>query len=512
MTEGSPDPVLRGQDLALDGDAAALWDGDAVIGNALLDGTSVADEASRPPTPGGDLCRLTFCGPATSVELAVPVHVPLIDLLPALVGHLKDNLPDAGLEHGGWVLQRLGEQPLREELSVAALGLHDGDVVHLRPRSGQLPPVDFDDLIDGIASGIAQRPDRWRPDMSRTLLAWLVGLPLAAGAVLLAGHPGPVAAGIAAVLTLLLFAFTAAASRGLGQLATARMMGAAAIVYAAVAGGQLPLLYAQTARLLAQPGPGPMLLAGGAAAAGAAVVAAMLIGGRDPVFTGVTFATVLVAVGGAVAAFGRVGFVDVAAVMLALVMPLGAAIPVLSFRLARMRLDPTPTTPEELQEDLDPVPGAHVMERTRLTDRYMSAIYWAIAAMAGTCLTVLGFAAGWPAHLVAIDAIVLILLHARSLGAARLRLAAIIPASLGAAVLVTVAGLHGGAHTWLALLGGVIMATVLLWTAERTLPGRRLVPYWGRAGDLLQSLTAVALIPAVLWLLNAYQFVRSLHS
>jgi type VII secretion integral membrane protein EccD len=509
MTEGSPDPVPHGQDLALDGDSTAVWDGDAVIGNALLDGASAADEASRPPTPGGDLCRLTFCGPATSVELAVPVHVPLIDLLPALVGHLKDNLPDAGLEHGGWVLQRLGEQPLREELSVAALGLHDGDVVHLRPRSGQLPPVDFDDLIDGIASGIAQRPDRWRPDMSRTLLAWLVGLPLAAGAALLAGHPGMIAAGIAAVLAVLLLACTAAASRGLGQLATARMMGAAAIVYAAVAGGQLPLFHAQT--VLAQPGPGPALLAGGAAAAGAAVVAAMLIGGRDPVFTGVTFATVLVAVGGVVAAFGRVSFVDAAAVMLALVMPLGAAVPVLSFRLARMRLDPTPTTPEELQEDLDPVPGDHVLERTRLADRYMSAIYWAIAAVAGTCLAVLGFGAGWRAHLVAIDAIVLILLHARSLGAARLRLAAIIPASLGAAVLVTVAGLRGGAHTWLALMGGVIMATVLLWTAERTLPGRRLVPYWGRAGDLLQSLTAVALIPAVLWLLNAYQFVRSLH-
>jgi hypothetical protein len=61
------------------------------------------------------------------------------------------------------------------------------------------------------------------------------------------------------------------------------------------------------------------------------------------------------------------------------------------------------------------------------------------------------------------------------------------------------------------VLAGVITTTVLLCVAERTLPGRRLVPHWGRAGDLLESLAALALIPAVLWLLNAFQLVRSLH-
>jgi type VII secretion integral membrane protein EccD len=477
----------------------------------LLEGGAAAPEDRRPPAPGGDLCRLTFCGPATNVELAVPAHVPLIDLMPALVGHLNDNLPDAGLEHGGWVMQRLGEKPLREELSVTALGLHDGDVVHLRPRADQLPPLDFDDLIDGVASGIAQRPDRWRPDMSRTLLAWLAAVPLAAGAALLAGHPGAVAAAAAAALCLLLLAFAAAASRGLGELATARTLGIAAVVYAAIAGEQLPLLFERPATLLGQVAAAPSLLAGGAAAAGATLLAAMLVGGRDPVFTGLTAVTVLAATGGAVAAIARLGPVAIAGVLLALMMPLGVVVPVLSFRLTRMRLDPTPTTPEELQQDLDPVPGEHVLERTRMADCYMGAIYWAMAGVAGTSLTVLGLAAGWRAHLVAIDAIVLMLLHSRSKVAARHRLAAVLPASLGAAILVTVAGLHGGSRTWLAVLAGVITTTVLLCVAERTLPGRRLVPHWGRAGDLLESLAALALIPAVLWLLNAFQLVRSLH-
>ena len=147
-------------------------------------------EQARQPALTDDLCRLTLCGPTASAELAVPAHVPLIDLLPALVGHLGDGLADAGLEHGGWVLQRLGDPPLREELSVAALGLRDGDVVHLRPRADQLPPLDFDDLIDGIATGISARPDRWQPDMSRRLLAGLLAVPLAAGIALLASHLG----------------------------------------------------------------------------------------------------------------------------------------------------------------------------------------------------------------------------------------------------------------------------------------------------------------------------------
>src|SRR6266566_8239494 len=148
MSENSPDPTMNGHAGALTESAGpADGRGAAAEGHAGTDGQAAAEPGRSAVVD--DLCRLTVCGPAKSVELAVPVHVPLIDLLPALVGHLGDDLADAGLEHGGWVLQRLGDPPLREDLSIAALGLHDGDVVHLRPRSDQLPPPDFDDLIDG---------------------------------------------------------------------------------------------------------------------------------------------------------------------------------------------------------------------------------------------------------------------------------------------------------------------------------------------------------------------------
>jgi type VII secretion integral membrane protein EccD len=511
MSHFPAEPVRHSQGTDLDGGAAHLEAlAGVAAGEALLASEVAAAEAGRSPV-GGDLCRLTIYGPDSSVELAVPVHVPLVDLLPALAGHLGGNLADAGLEQAGWVLQRLGDPPLREDLSIAALGLHDGDVVHLRPRSGQLPPMDFDDLIDGVASGIAGRSDRWRPELSRRLLTGLLAVPLTTAAGLLAGYPGAGSVAMATGLAVLALGCSAIASRALGDRVTAWILGVAAVAYAAIAGSQVPLLHGGTRILPGAGGPGAMLLAGGAAAAAAALLATSLAGVRDPVFLALAAAAALAAGAGAFGAFMRLGSPGTAGVMLVVIVPLGTVVPVLAFRLAGMQLDPLPTTPAELQEDLDPVPGERLLERTRWADRYMAALYAALGAVAGGCLVVLGLAAGWRAHLVAIDAIVLLLLHARVLAAARHKLAAVIPAVGGAAVLVTVAGLHASPQNRLLLLGSAAVAAGLLWAGQRTLPGRKLIPIWGRLGDMLESLAALALLPTALWLLNLYASLRGVR-
>ncbi|MEV7026181.1 EsaB/YukD family protein, partial [Kitasatospora sp. NPDC093558] len=138
------------------------------------------------------LCRLRFQAPEAVFELAVPADVPLADLLPAIIGHAGPGLAESGLEHGGWVLQRLGEEPLDEEQSAEALGLHDGDALYLRPRHEALPPVHFDDLVDGVATGVQERGDTWRPALTRRLALALAVAALAAGWIVLA-LPGPAA-------------------------------------------------------------------------------------------------------------------------------------------------------------------------------------------------------------------------------------------------------------------------------------------------------------------------------
>ncbi len=511
MSENSPEQAANGRgsplaDTAYPSGAAAASQGQAA------DTAERAGEQARQPAMTDDLCRLTLCGPSRSAELAVPAHVPLIDLLPALVGHLGDGLADAGLEHGGWVLQRLGDPPLREELSVAALGLRDGDVVHLRPRAEQLPPLDFDDLIDGIATGISARPDRWHHGMSRRLLAGSLAAPLAAGLAVLAGHLGALSDLLAAAMALLLIGLTAAASRAFADLAAASVLGAAAIGYAGLAAAELPLLHgggsAGPASLASLR---PMLLACGVAVTGAAMAVSFARGGRHPALVATSAGAALVATGGAIATFARLDAAAVAGILLALMLPLGSWLPVIAFRLAKMRLDPTPSTPEELQSDLDPVPGERVLESTRMADRYMTGLYTGLGVVTTGCLAVLSLTTGWPGRVVAIDAIALMLLHARVLVAARHRLAIVIPAVCGAAAVVTVAGLRADARAWPAVLAGLVVAAALLFAAERSLPGYKLLPHWGRAGDLLHTAAAVALIPAVLWLLNLYGFARTGH-
>jgi type VII secretion integral membrane protein EccD len=473
------------------------------------------DGAARPPaaTPA-EQCRLTVHGPSSSFEVAVPVHVPLIDLLPALIAHLGGDLADAGLDHGGWVLQRLGQAPLKEDVSLTALGLHDGDVVHLRPRSDQLPPIDFDDLVDGVAVGISKRPDSWRPETTRRLLTGLLAVPLTSGLALLAGHPGRLSEMVTAALCLALLGLAAIASRAFADGAAAGVLAAGAIGYATAAGFGLQAVTVASIsphQFLSWGAVSAGLLPAGAAAAGAAALAVPGIGGRDPALVAATAAATLVAAGGALAAFAELGPAAVAAVVLALALPLGAIVPLIAFRLARLQLDPIPTSPDELQADLDPIPGRHVLERTRWADRYMSALYCGLALVSGVCLTVLATATGWPAHVVAIAAIALLLMHARVMVAVRHRLAAILPGVCGLATLITAAGLRADAHLRLVVLTGLVVACGLLFAVARKLPGHKLLPYWGRAGDILQSLAALALIPATLWLLNLYQFARSVH-
>jgi type VII secretion integral membrane protein EccD len=512
VNENSSGPALNGHE-GLSGELTA---GESVAvataGPASSDNEQPAGEAAQPGVID-DLCRLTICGPAKSVELAVPVHVPLIDLLPALLSHLGDNLADAGLEHEGWVLQRLGEPPLREDLSVAALGLRDGDLVHLRPRADQLPPLDFDDLIDGVAAGIAGRSDRWRPEMSRRLLAGLLGGSLAVGLVLLGGHVSVLSDVMAAGLTALLLALTAAASRAYADVAATMVLGAASIAYAGLAGAELPLLSAAShgTTLLAWSVLRAAVLGGGVAIAGASVAVGMVSGGRHPALVGTTIAGLLVAAGGAAATIGKLTPTAAAAIVVALAVPVGCWVPVLSFRLAKMRLDPTPTTAEELQDDLDPVPGEQLLERTRCADQYMTALYAGLGVVVTGCLIVLGISASLPAQVVAADAVVVLLLHARMLVAARHRLAAVVPASFGVAALLASAGLRADARHWLPVLVIVIAAMALLFTAERSMPGHKMLPHWGRAGDWLQTAAAAALLPLTLWALNIFQLVRSAH-
>lgn len=112
-----------------------------------------SQEASAVSDTTVGLCRITIRAPESVFELGIPVDVPLVELMPVLLDYAGDGLDELALEHGGWVLQRLGAPPLDGELTARALELRDGDTLHLRPRNETLPEAAFDDLGSPCAPG-----------------------------------------------------------------------------------------------------------------------------------------------------------------------------------------------------------------------------------------------------------------------------------------------------------------------------------------------------------------------
>ncbi|GIE04182.1 type VII secretion integral membrane protein EccD [Paractinoplanes durhamensis] len=447
-----------------------------------------------------EMCRLVVCGPDRQIEVAVPASVLVADLLPALLHHLGEGLADNGLPHGGWVLQRIGTAPLDEEVTVAAAGLHDGEVVHLRPRAEQLPEVDFDDLVDGVATGVGNRPGKWRPEMMRWAAQGAAAVLLAVGVAGLA-MPGPALprAAVALFAALVSLAAGAVLARRLDEPGLGVVLAAAAVGFAGVAG--LILTGGDSA---------PQLLAASATAAATAVLAAVLLGPAGlPFVAAATAASLGVAAGASRVLAGLTGG-QAAAVVAVLATALVPAVPMLAFRLSGLRLSPLPTKPEHLQEELDPVPAAPLMERSRVVDAQMTALYAGLGAAVTLGVAPIGRTGGWAGLLLPVLLALVWLLSARPMTSGRHRLAQGIPAL--AALAGSMLGLlsAAGPLVRLGLLAVVPLGVWIIAGFARTMRERRLMPYWGRIGDVLLTVAAVALLPVLLAVLGAYGWFRAI--
>jgi type VII secretion integral membrane protein EccD len=453
------------------------------------------------------MCRLVVCGPDRQIDLAVPASVLVVDLLPALLHHLGDGLADTGLMHGGWVLQRAGSPPLDEESTVAALGLYDGEVVYLRPRAEQLPEVDFDDLVDGIAAGVAHRRGRWRPEMVRWTAQGAAAVTVGLGVVAVA-MPGPVPARTAAALAAAVIALGggAAVARTAGERGFGALLGVAAVAFAAVAGLVVPGDPSGVTFDLT----GAQLLAGSATAAAAAILAGALLGSAAQLFIAPATTCLLGVLGGTACLLGGLSAVQAAGVVAVLSTALVPAVPMLAFRMAGLRLAPLPTRPEHLQEELEPEPAVPLMSRAQVVDGFMTALYAGLGAAATMAALCLAGGPGWAESTLLVLLALVWSLSARPMTSAWHRLAQAVPAVAGFAGFAV--GLMAGADP-LPRLAGLLLpfvAVPLLISGARGMRERRLMPYWGRIGDLTLTIAAVALMPILLAVLDVYGYFRAI--
>ncbi|MCX4679463.1 type VII secretion integral membrane protein EccD [Streptomyces sp. NBC_01433] len=457
-------------------------------------------------------CRLTVRAPSVCVDLAVPADVPVSDLLPTLLRYVGEEAEEAGLDHAGWVLQRLGDAPLDEETTLARAGLADGAVLYLRPHTEALPEARLDDLVDGIAETVGRRLHTWHPGAARGLL---VGTAVATvvAALVLVFWPGVTGSGAsraacAAVAGLLLLAGAGSASRAAGDRLSATALGLLVAPCLALVGWVLPggdLSGPDAGRVA-----GARLLAAGAAGAGGAVLALAATAVGAPALLATAMVSVAAAIAGAL--MGYTGLdVPAAVALVATVVVLAAGVVApFAFKLAGMRMPALPSSAAQLQEGIDPYAGDEVAERTELAGRWVAALFAATGTIAAAALVVLAENPDLPEVLTALALSLLLLLHCRGLVHIGQRLTLAVPGVLGLLLLARAWAVDSDADGRVVVFGVLLAAAAALVVASWTVPGRRVLPYWGRAAELAHTALAVALPPLSLWVVGLFGWLRGL--
>ncbi|MBJ6630338.1 type VII secretion integral membrane protein EccD [Streptomyces sp. I5] len=459
-----------------------------------------------------ELCRLTVRAPHVSVDLAVPAGVPVSDLLPTLLRYVGEEAEEAGLDHAGWVLQRLGDAPLDEETTLARAGLADGDVLYLRPHTESLPEARLDDLVDGISDTVGRRMRTWSPNAARGLLGGTAVATLAL-ALMLVFRPGldgssSLRVACAGVTGVLVLAGAASASRAVGDRLTATVLGLLVAPCLALAGWVLPggdLTGPDAARVV-----GARLLAAGAAGAGGAVLALAATAVGAPALCATALVAVATAVTGTLIGYaGMEAPAAVALVMVVLALGAGAVAP-FAFKLAGMRMPALPSSAGELQEGIEPYAGDEVAERTELAGRWVTALFAATGTAAVAALVVLAEHPNLPEVLTALVLSLLLLLHSRGLVHIAQRLTLALPGVAGLLLLARAWAVDSDGDTRLVVFAVLLAAAGGLVIATWTVPGRRMLPYWGRAAELAHTVFAVALLPLSLWVAGLFGWLRGL--
>ncbi|MGP4027560.1 type VII secretion integral membrane protein EccD [Actinomadura sp. 3N407] len=461
--------------------------------------------------PGADLCRITVVGPSRRVDIALPADATFAELYPTMLRYAGQNLADAGLAHGGWVLQKLDEAPFDPASTPAQAGIRDGDLIYLRPRMAQIPDLAFDDVPDVVATGVGERPGRWRQDSTRRFaLAWgVAGLFVGALTLLMAG-PSWIAPAIAAgVVGLLLLGAAIALSRALGDAGAGTALGYAALPYAFLAG------------LLAPAGDDALrdigalhLVAGFGAVVLAATLAGFAIADGLPVFYGVAVAALLGTANCAVPLAFDMDAAGIAAITVTIALALTPLLPGVAFKMARVQLPPVPGSAEDLRRDTLMVDGQALLSRTAVADRYVTGGVSVIGLVAFGAVVPLAFDGGWVSPVMCVVLSFALLLRARIFRARAQKLWLLLPGVAGLGALAVATALDTDSQVL--LLTGVLLPTLIVsgiaTGVGMWLPGNRLTPFWGRAGDILEILLVVALIPLALGVAGVFEYVRTVVS
>lgn len=450
--------------------------------------------------------RLRFVLGKMATDVALPAEATLAELLPAVLPQFGAEWIEQGADHEGWIVQRVGEAALDEDRTLAELNLLDGETVYLRPRADQLDAIDYDDLVDGVGEQVRDHAGVWKPPHTRWMFRICTALVLLFGLALIPGTGSSVIqASLAGFVAVLLLVGSALVARSVADLPAATILAGIAVGYGVLGGVLLMRTIAPVATL------STLVTTALAVALLTLSVGAFAVADSALLFAGAIMFVVVVIITGLVATVASVAIPAAAGIGLTIALVIGVFVPATAFRLSGLSLPMLPTGADELSEDIEPVPAKHVIGRGTATAGYSTALHVGLGSAFSLLLPALISTGGiWNVVLSLIIA-ALLLLRSRHPSGVVQRWSIIVPAVvavLGNLWLVATGSSEVGRLivVFLPLFG----AAVVLLLFSRVLPGKRLRPYWGRAVEIFESVTAIAVLPILLQVLGVYSWMRGL--
>jgi type VII secretion integral membrane protein EccD len=450
--------------------------------------------------PGRTFCRLTVLAPRTRVDVALPVDVPVAELVPMLL-ELVGEPRGAGWRPVPWRLTGAAGGALPTGATLDELAVPDGELLRLAPATPPPPAPVFDDPVDAIADSAGDG----HPLGGRFGAGALLALAMAAAGVF--ALPGPGSTGSAVVAGLAAGAALWAAAWLTRRPAPGPAPGPAPAGTAALVAVPLAAAAGWTALPpMAEGGQLASLLLAVAAAGVVATIGQVLVRVVAPALIAVLVAAVLL--GCALIAM-RLGVAPGAATAAgaALALVIGPLLPRAAIRLSGL---PRPVVPGDPEPPDGGLPHAELAERVALARGYLGGLTAGCAA--GTAVGAVAAAAldtamgGWVGAAFAGTAVAALGLRSRGYAdpvPARATLAA---AVLGATGLAVVLG-PTGAGVWAGLVLVATCAIGLLTTARVTAP---ISPVTRRLVDVVEGGLVVAAVPLALGAMGVYRIVRGL--
>jgi type VII secretion integral membrane protein EccD len=470
------------------------------------------------------LARVTISAPSRRVDVALPEHVPLAELLPEVLRHAGEGLADDGERHGGWVLRRTDGVALITAQGLFPQGVRDGEVLHLVPARDDWPELEYDDVVEAIADGARRRGTVWTPAATRaaTLIGGAALLGLGLFGVLAAGPGWAGAAYVGLGVAFLLAIAGVTASRAYDDARAGAALGACAMPYA-FAGGALAFAtgdaHVGVISAVSWLG-GTELLAGSVALLLVAAVAGLGVASMLRAFT----AGAVVGLLGAVAALVSMltTAAGAAAVLVSILVCGIGALPVLAIRFGKVPMPPVslPTGAEgetftagrssALDAARERPERGRVFAAVARTEEILTGMLIGHAVLAAGAFIVLATSDSLSAEILTTIAAAALLLRSRLFVTVRQRVPLIAGGLIGTVALGAGLLWHAGAAMTVAVsLIGLVLALLTV-VAGATWAQRAPSPYLGRAADLIDTLVVVSVIPVACAVVGLYSAVGNI--